>query len=285
MPALLQPAEQRQLAQGHGSGARLRARRVVRGRAGPPAPPTPGLGLRPARPAGGALASCAHRTAPDGPRRPTLGSPAAKASSPAPALPGNNARERRRGAIPRHARLSAARAHFTPCALGKGRAPPAHQTSCTSAFLGPLGTPRVAPPGASPILSRAPLSRASRRRSVPSAEPRGPGAGPALPRGRLRLPAVGSVRPAASGRSLHPSARPPPLSLPGPALTSRPARSGGGGRGAGAPGPPPSRRSSSPVPAPARTRLCARSPESPGPEQTLAPVRALGRAPWGHRPG
>lgn len=102
------------------------------------------------------------------------------------------------------------------------------------AFPGPLGTPRVAPPGASPDLGRAPLSRASGRRSVPSAESRGRGAGSALPRGGLRLPAlaaVGSVWPAGSGRSLHPSARPPPLSLPGPALTSRPARGGGGGLG------------------------------------------------------
>ena len=88
--------------------------------------------------------------------------------------------------------------------------------------------------GASPALGRAPLSPEPRRRSVSSAEPSGSGAGSVLPRAlcgclpwALRAP---SVR-AAQGHSLLPSAPPPPLRLPGPALTSRPARSGGGGLG------------------------------------------------------
>lgn len=88
--------------------------------------------------------------------------------------------------------------------------------------------------GASPALGRAPLSPEPRRRSVSSAEPSGSGARSVLPRAlcgclpwALRAP---SVR-AAQGHSLLPSAPPPPLRLPGPALTSRPARSGGGGLG------------------------------------------------------
>lgn len=93
------------MAPGLGCG---RGAQSVRGSAGLGAPTTPGPRLRPARPPKGRSGSGAHRAAPDGPGRPTLGLPSASAFSPAPALLVNNARERRLGRILGAARLSAA---------------------------------------------------------------------------------------------------------------------------------------------------------------------------------
>lgn len=90
--------------------------------------------------------------------------------------------------------------------------------------------------------------------------------GSSLPRGRRWLPVLPPRAPsvqAPAGRSLRPSCPPPPLRLAGPALTSRPARSGGGGLGSGR-GRRPRLR---PRPDPRRPAgLCVLTRSWPGPE-------------------
>lgn len=258
VPALLQPAGSASSLEGHGSWARLQARRAVRGRAGPPAPRPPGL-ARPGPPEG-----ARERGSPGGARR-------------SPASPSAHVRRARshrhlRSGVkrprapsrrdPRHGRRSAA-APTSPSARSERAA--RHPRQASSLSRDP-SEPRVAPPGASPDLGRALSPARPGGDQSPAPSPAGGERGRPYLQGGLRLPAlaaVGSVWPAGSGRSLHPSARPAAISLPGPALTSRPAR--GRGRGLGRPGlRPPS-------------AVAFLSPPRPGPAlrpDSRSPVRA-----------
>lgn len=273
---LLQPAEHRQLAQGHGSGARLRARRAVRGRAGRgiPAPRCSDFPGRRGCP-GAARTGGAGRS-----RASPLGSPAGRASPRAPALPVPNAP----CAVGAQARARAVRSRspppprvpFSHCALGK-RAGPAH---CEPRAPRPAFPSHPAAPGSAS--SGAPALR----------RPRGQEAGSALPRGRLRLPAwplwAPSVRPAVPGRSLRPGAA-ARFTGSGSDVTGGAGRGGEGGWGAPASAHPARRGASAPCPDPLSCRLCAWTPRRPRPKppraQPLArpctSPRALGTRPKG----
>lgn len=229
--ALQQPAEQRQLAQGHGSVAGLRARRAVRGRGRPGGPRTrsnPTSSGQEERPP-----SRAPHRVPDVP----LSAHLRRRRPPGTCPPAQDTRGRRRG-------------------------PNLGLAGCLPAVRRPRGPPSPIERSGGAAGPRAPCVRrpGSPRRPTRGAgvRPRSP-PDPAVP-APPRLPrylgvacgcppcTVGSVRPRGSGLRLRPSAPPPPpppLTLPGPALTSRPL--GAGGRHlpepASAPPPRPARAS------------------------------------------
>lgn len=187
--ALQQPTEQRQLAQGHGSAAGLRARRAVRGRGGPGAASTRNAPTSPGRRSGpgAARSGRAGRFPASHPRRTCGGGVLG-----VPALRLGDSRERRLGPEPGARRVPS-------------RSPPPPRSLSSERALGRRrGTPRPVRPV--PRLARAaPETPARRWRSSP------PPAGPRFAHylgvavGCLSC-AVSSVRPRGSGLQSPPPA-------------------------------------------------------------------------------